>query len=58
MKNMSDYEKIGYHIKGAILDSFCDYGGAPNVVDGLMAIAKAIDHLAEVLKAVRVGGVK
>jgi hypothetical protein len=44
------------HLAGAIRDAFIDYGGVPNVVDGLLAVAKAIDHLAEAIKAAGVGG--
>ena len=43
-KNM---EKVAHAIEGAVRDSFMDYGGAPNVVDGLNNIANAIHQLAE-----------
>lgn len=36
-------------VGGAIMDAFCDYGGADNVVTGLMAIAAALDRLANAI---------
>jgi hypothetical protein len=43
----SDAKNLAQAIEGAVRDSFMDYGGAPNVVDGLDNIAEAIEKLAE-----------
>ncbi len=43
-------------IEGAVRDALMDYGGTPNVVDGLNNVAKAIGKLAdagfEIVKAI------
>jgi hypothetical protein len=50
MDSKEKHENWKTDVGSAIRDSFMDYGGVPNVVDGLMAIAKAIDKLSEVIE--------
>ena len=42
-----DVKNVAQAIEGALRDAFMDYGGAPNVIDSLNNIAKAIEKLAE-----------